>query len=65
MAAIMIISGLYGIREWKVNEKNITIATCLPVVVPFPSCFRLIIVSIFFLTPQLDLEFLYLVNMLH
>ena len=34
MASIMIIAGLFTIREWKVHDKNTTTATCLAVVAP-------------------------------
>lgn len=42
---MMIISGLYSIRGWKVHEKNTT--TCLAVD-PCSCCFGSIIVSIVF-----------------
>lgn len=46
MASIMIIAGLFTIREWKVHDKNTTTATCLAVVAPCPCCFGAIIASV-------------------
>ena len=47
MAVIMILAGIFTIREWKVFEKNTTAATCAAVIAPCPCCFGSIIVSIF------------------
>ena len=46
MAIIMILAGIFTIREYKVFEKNTTAATCMAVVAPCPCCFGSIIVSI-------------------
>ena len=46
MALIMILAGIFTIREYKVFEKNTTAATCMAVVAPCPCCFGSIIVSI-------------------
>ena len=51
MASIMIISGLFTIREWKIHDKNTTTATCLAVIAPCPCCFGSIIASILMLAP--------------
>ena len=51
MASIMIVSGAFTIREWKVHDKNTTTATCLAVIAPCPCCFGSIIVSVLFFAP--------------
>ncbi|WP_409200362.1 DUF2162 domain-containing protein [Methanobrevibacter sp. DSM 116169] len=53
MALIMIIAGVFTIREWKVNSKNTTTATCLAVVAPCPCCFGSIIASILLVAPTI------------
>ncbi|MCC7553804.1 MAG: DUF2162 domain-containing protein [Methanobacteriaceae archaeon] len=55
MAIIMIIAGVFTIREWKVNERNTTTATCLAVIAPCPCCFGSIIVSILLVAPTIGL----------
>lgn len=55
MAAVMIVAGVFTIREWKVHEKNTTTATCLAVVAPCPCCFGSIIVSILLVAPTIGL----------
>ena len=55
MAVIMILAGLFTIREYKVFEKNTTAATCMAVVVPCPCCFGSIIVSIMLVAPTVGL----------
>ena len=51
MATIMIISGLFTIREWKIHDRNTTTATCLAVIAPCPCCFGSIIASILMFAP--------------
>lgn len=55
MAAIMILAGIFTIREYKVFEKNTTAATCMAVVAPCPCCFGSIIVSIMLVAPSVGL----------
>ena len=55
MAVIMILAGLFTIREYKVFEKNTTAATCMAVVAPCPCCFGSIIVSIMLVAPTVGL----------
>ena len=55
MAIIMILAGLFTIREYKVFEKNTTAATCMAVVAPCPCCFGSIIVSIMLVAPTVGL----------
>lgn len=55
MAIIMILAGIFTIREWKIFEKNTTKATCLAVVAPCPCCFGSIIVSILLVAPTVGL----------
>ncbi len=55
MAVIMILAGVFTIREWKVFEKNTTAATCAAVIAPCPCCFGSIIVSILLVAPTVGL----------
>jgi len=55
MAVIMILAGIFTIREYKVFEKNTTAATCMAVVAPCPCCFGSIIVSIMLVAPSVGL----------
>lgn len=55
MAVIMILAGIFTIREYKVFEKNTTAATCMAVVAPCPCCFGSIIVSIMLVAPTVGL----------
>ena len=55
MAVIMILAGVFTIREYKVHEKNTTAATCMAVVAPCPCCFGSIIVSIMLVAPTVGL----------
>ncbi|WP_276954650.1 DUF2162 domain-containing protein [Methanobrevibacter woesei] len=55
MASIMIIAGLFTIREWKQHDKNTTTATCLAVVAPCPCCFGSIIASVLMVAPTVGL----------
>lgn len=55
MAIIMILAGIFTIREYKVFEKNTTAATCMAVVAPCPCCFGSIIVSIMLVAPTVGL----------
>lgn len=55
MAVIMILAGIFTIREYKVHEKNTSAATCMAVVAPCPCCFGSIIVSIMLVAPTVGL----------
>ena len=55
MAIIMILAGVFTIREYKVFEQNTTAATCMAVVAPCPWCFGSIIVSIMLVAPTVGL----------
>ena len=55
MAIIMILAGIFTIREYKVFEKNTTAATCMAIVAPCPCCFGSIIVSIMLVAPTVGL----------
>jgi predicted transporter len=55
MAVIMILAGIFTIREYKVFEKNTTAATCMAVVAPCPCCFGSILVSILLVAPTVGL----------
>lgn len=57
MAVIMILAGIFTIREYKVFERNTTAATCMAVVAPCPCCFGSIIVSIMLVAPTVGLGF--------
>lgn len=58
MAIIMILAGVFTIREYKVFEQNTTAATCMAVVAPCPCCFGSIIVSIMLVAPTVGLGFM-------
>lgn len=60
MAVIMILAGIFTIREYKVFEKNTTAATCMAVVAPCPCCFGSIIVSIMLVAPTVGLGLMHL-----
>ena len=60
MAVIMILAGIFTIREYKVFEKNTTAATCMAVVAPCPCCFGSIIVSIMLVAPTVGLGLFHL-----
>ena len=55
MAAIMILAGIFTIREYKVYERNTAAATCMAVIAPCPCCFGSIIVSIMLVAPTVGL----------
>lgn len=55
MAAIMILAGIFTIREYKIYEKNTATATCMAIVAPCPCCFGSIIVSIMLVAPTVGL----------
>ena len=55
MASIMIIAGLFTIREWKIHDKNTSTATSLAIIAPCPCCFGSIIVSIMLVAPTVGL----------
>lgn len=55
MAIIMILAGIFTIKEWKAHNKNTTTATCLVVVAPCPCCFGSIVVSILLVAPTIGL----------
>ncbi len=53
MALIMIIAGLFTIREWKVHDKNTSTTTSLAVIAPCPCCFGSIVASILIVAPTI------------
>ena len=53
MALIMILAGLFTIREWKVHDKNTSTATSLAVIAPCPCCFGSIVASILIVAPTI------------
>lgn len=55
MAIIMVLAGIFTIREWKVFERDTSKATCIAVVAPCPCCFGSIIVSILLVSPTVGL----------
>ena len=55
IAVIMILSGIFTIREYKVFERNTTAATCMAVIAPCPCCFGSILVSILLVAPTIGL----------
>lgn len=55
MAAIMIVAGIFTIREYKVYEKNTAAATAMAVIAPCPCCFGSILVSVLLVAPTIGL----------
>ena len=55
MALIMIVAGLFTIREWKIHDKNTSTATSLAVIAPCPCCFGSIVASILIVAPTLGI----------
>ena len=55
MASIMIIAGLFTIREWKIHDNNTSTATSIAIIAPCPCCFGSIIVSIMLVAPTVGL----------
>ena len=60
MALIMILAGIFTIREYKVHEKNTSAATAMAIVAPCPCCFGSIIVSVLLVAPTIGLGATYL-----
>lgn len=60
MALIMIIAGLFTIREWKVHNHNTSTATSLAVIAPCPCCFGSIVASIIIVAPTIGVGAFYL-----
>ena len=55
MALIMILAGLFTIREWKIHDKNTSTATSLAVIAPCPCCFGSIVASILIVAPTIGI----------
>ena len=53
MASIMIIAGLFTIREWKIHDKNTSTATSIAIIAPCPCCFGSIIASVLIVAPTI------------
>ena len=53
MASIMILAGLFTIREWKIHDKNTSTATSLAIIAPCPCCFGSIIASVLIVAPTI------------
>lgn len=56
MASIMIIAGLFTIREWKIHDKNTSTATSLAIIAPCPCCFGSIIASVLVVAPTIGIS---------
>ena len=56
MASIMIIAGLFTIREWKIHDKNTSTATSLAIIAPCPCCFGSIIASVLIVAPTIGVS---------
>ena len=56
MASIMIIAGLFTIREWKLHDKNTSTATSLAIIAPCPCCFGSIIASVLIVAPTIGVS---------
>lgn len=55
MAIIMILAGIFSIREWKSHQRNTTKATCFAVIAPCPCCFGTIVVTVLLVAPTVGL----------
>ena len=51
MALIIIYTGFYTIKEWKIHQKNHAKATCAAMIAPSPCCFGMIGVAIIMISP--------------
>lgn len=56
MASIMIIAGLFTIREWKVHDRNTSTATSISIIAPCPCCFGSIIASVLVVAPTIGVS---------
>lgn len=56
MASIMILAGLFTIREWKIHDKNTSTATSLAIIAPCPCCFGSIIASVLVVAPTIGVS---------
>ena len=56
MASIMIVAGLFTIREWKIHDKNTSTATSLAIIAPCPCCFGSIIASVLIVAPTIGVS---------
>ena len=56
MTSIMIIAGLFTIREWKIHDKNTSTATSLAIIAPCPCCFGSIIASVLIVAPTIGVS---------
>lgn len=56
MATIMIVAGLFTIREWKIHDKNTSTATSLAIIAPCPCCFGSIIASVLIVAPTIGVS---------
>ncbi|MDO5859165.1 DUF2162 domain-containing protein [Methanobrevibacter sp.] len=56
MALIMIIAGLFTIREWKIHDKNTSTATSIAIIAPCPCCFGSIIASVLVVAPTIGVS---------
>ncbi len=56
MASIMIIAGLFTIREWKIHDNNTSTATSLAIIAPCPCCFGSIIASVLIVAPTIGVS---------
>ena len=56
MASIMIIAGLFTIREWKVHDRNTSTATSIAIIAPCPCCFGSIIASVLVVAPTIGVS---------
>lgn len=56
MASIMIIAGLFTIREWKIHDRNTSKATSIAIIAPCPCCFGSIIASVLIVAPTIGIS---------
>jgi Predicted transporter len=51
MALIIIYTGFYTIKEWKIHQKNHAKATCAAMIAPCPCCFGMVGAAIIMISP--------------
>ena len=56
IASLLIIAGLFTIREWKIHDKNTSTATSLAIIAPCPCCFGSIIASVLIVAPTIGVS---------
>jgi len=51
MGAVILYAGFHTIKEWKINHKNQSSATCMAMIAPCPCCFGAVLAVIILMSP--------------